>query len=125
MRKKKIVALIVVALLLVIGAVVAIVCIVKKGKDTELKEGDFTRYEWIKLLCEKVGVTDYESEISYFEDVTKGNEYFNYLQSAVEWEVLEDDKKFNGEYGATGEFIAMTAIKTISKEKMEIYLESE
>lgn len=130
--KKKIVTLIAIILIVVMGAAISVFYCTRNGEkeansnSLAKHEGcDFTRFEWIKLLCEKVGVTDYECEIPYFVDVTKDSEYFNYVQAAVEWELLEDEELFYGDYCVDGEFVAMSAMKTISKEKMEIYLDSD
>lgn len=130
MRSKKIITIII--FLVAIGIGLSIFCCVRNKKknvngETLVKHEacDFTRYEWIKLLCEKVGVTDYQNKTPYFDDVAADNEYFNYIQAAVEWEVIEDGEKFYGDYCVSGEFVAMTTMKSISKEKMEIYLESD
>lgn len=88
-------------------------------------EGDITRYEWMEMLCEQTGIIEYQNEVSYFSDVGKNNVYFPYLQSAVEWEILDSTIDFNGENYASGKFIALTAMKTIGEHKFQIYLDTK
>ncbi len=131
MNKKKIVIIVSVILTIAIGTVL-IVCNIADGKKKTKGENIvvhnecvFTRYEWMKLLCEKVGVTEYENNTPYFDDISKENDYFKYIQAAVEWDILKDDEKFQGDCCVNGKFIAITTLKSISKEKMRIYLESD
>lgn len=126
-RKRILIIITIICLLIAVGIGVGAWFVKNKKeviseKNVKHEECDFTRYEWMELLCEKVGITDYESNTSYFEDVATDNKYFSYVQAAVEWEVLEDDDQFYGDYCASGEFIAMTSIKTVSKEKIGVYL---
>lgn len=97
------------------------------GKENEkyvknVEDGDVTRYEWMQMLCERVGMTEYEKEEPYFEDVEDDDPCFRYIQTAVEWEVLETSSDFDGNLPASGRFIALTAMKTIGQEKIQLYL---
>lgn len=126
-RKRILIIITIICLLIAVGIGVGAWFVKNKKeviseKNVKHEECDFTRYEWMEILCEKVGITDYESNTSYFEDVATDNKYFSYVQAAVEWEVLDDDDQFYGDYCASGEFIAMTSIKTVSKEKIGVYL---
>lgn len=84
-----------------------------------------TRYEWMEMLGEKFGITEYSNQSPYFGDVDSGNPYFRYVQSAVEWEILEKEKHFSGEKTATGEFIVLTTMRAIGKYKIQMYLETD
>lgn len=89
------------------------------------EEGDISRYEWMQMLCEQSGLTEYKSADPYFEDVNATNPYFSYIQSAVEWDVLSGKDKFEGDGYASGRFVAMTAMKSIGERKLMMYLETE
>lgn len=89
------------------------------------KEGNVTRYEWMEMLCKRAGMTEYKSETAYFSDVDANNFYFAYIQSAVEWEVLDVHADFEGNGSVSGQFIALTAMKTMGQNKLQIYLGTE
>lgn len=58
--------------------------------------------------------------------MTKDDKNFANIQSAVEWEILsKNQQKFEGTLCASGRFIALTAMKTIGQERMQMYLGSE
>ncbi|MDD3138206.1 MAG: hypothetical protein PHX08_04450 [Lachnospiraceae bacterium] len=100
----------------------------KNDNDKYVKpaqEGSITRYEWMKMLCEETGMTESRNESPYFSDVEKDNSCFTYLQSAVEWDVLNTDSKFEGDKYAYGKFIALTIMKTMGEDKIQLYLETE
>ena len=84
-----------------------------------------TRYEWMEMLCEQGGMVEYENKNSYFSDVDEKNIYFKYIQSAVEWEVLNLEAKFNGNDYANGEFVALSAMKAIGENKIKLCLNIE
>lgn len=89
------------------------------------KTGDISRYEWMKMLCEQSGLTEYKSAVPYYEDVNANSPYFPYIQSAVEWNVLADDAAFEGDGYASGRFVAVTAMKSIGERKLMMYLDTE
>lgn len=104
------------------------VLFVSRKDDQYIKsaeEGDISRYEWMQMLCEQSGLTEYKSADPYFEDVNATNPYFSYIQSAVEWDVLSGKDKFEGDGYASGRFVAMTAMKSIGERKLMMYLETE
>ncbi len=132
MRKKKILAavLIIIAVLSVCTGVGIFLFgknpHAKNHNPTEShKEGDVTRFEWLKMLCEQFGMTEYENETPYFSDVDENNANFSYVQSAAEWEVINTASDFDGNKYATGEFIGITAMKTIGENKIQICLDQE
>lgn len=83
------------------------------------QEGDLSRYQWIEMLCTQTGMTGYSSQTPYFRDVTEEDTYYSYIQSAVEWNVIEKTSRFRGEEYVTGRFIALTALRTIGEEKIK------
>ena len=89
------------------------------------EEGDVTRYQWMEMLCRQSGLEEYRNSVPYYEDVNADNPYFSYIQSAVEWEVLDRDAKFEGDGYASGRFVVLTAMKTIGERKLMMYLGTE
>lgn len=71
---------------------------------------------------EYVGAVDYSSDEAYFEDVSESDEYYSYIQSSVEWGIIEAEKKFNGNDAATGEFASVSAIKSVGEAKLRMCL---
>ena len=122
MKNKKIVILVctIVAILVVVGAVLVGV----KGNFRD-DSNYISRQEWIGMLGEHTGASDVKEASPYFEDIDESNEYFTYIQSSVEWEYIEATTKFNGEKNATGEFVAITAMKSIGAPKIQLYLGSD
>lgn len=106
--------------LLLLGAVLIAVFVLKKNSAAD---GIVTRYEWMAMLGERFGITEYSDPSPYFQDVKGDSPYFNYVQSAVEWGVLEEENRFHGEQTATGEFIVLTTMRAIGKYKIQLYLE--
>lgn len=96
-----------------------------KGARKSDGDGRVPRFEWIKMLDEQFGIGEYRENIPYFQDVDRQNGYFAYVQSAVEWEVLEKEEKFNGDSPVTGEFAVVTAMRAMGKYRLQIYLESD
>lgn len=83
-------------------------------------ENAVTRYDWIEMLTEQMGLQEYTTETPYFADVSENDPHFAYIQSAAEQEIIEAGADFNGEDSATGQFIALTAMKTIGENKFRI-----
>lgn len=84
-----------------------------------------TRYHWIEMLCEHYGMVEYKNEESYFPDVNSSDLYFAYVQSACEWDVIEKNIEFRGDDLATGEFIVVTAIKSLGNSKCQTLFDSD
>ncbi len=83
-------------------------------------ENAVTRYEWIEMLTEQMGLQECTTETPYFTDVVSDNPYFACIQSAAEQDIIESGTAFDGEDFATGKFIALTAMKTIGESKFRI-----
>lgn len=119
--KKKKIYLIAICVAIVMGiSVIAIVITSTINANKYLN-----RYEWIEMLGEEVGMKEYSISEPYFSDVSQEEEYFKYIQSAVEWGVLEEAKQYKGEQKVKGEFVALTVMKTVHPQKIKIYLDSD
>lgn len=95
-----------------------------KGKQSDSSE-EVSRYQWIEMLCEHFGMVEYENEEPYFADVNSFDSYFTYVQSACEWDVVERSIKFRGDDLATGEFIAVTSLKSLGNSKIQTLVDSD
>lgn len=104
---------------IILAVITAIIICTNK---TENEEG-ITRYEWIQMLTEQFGKTDYDSETPYYKDVPVDNEYYASVQIARQWKILDDSVKFNGEKNADGEFVVLTAMRAIGKHQIQLYLQ--
>ena len=69
------------------------------------KDGDITCYEWLKKLCGKTSV-----------------EADDYRKAASDYGYITDNDEFNNDDIASGEFIAISAMRAMGESKMQIYL---
>ncbi len=120
-----------ITLLLIISVVVSIFISIKKKKNYEevtdnkseienSMEEYITRFEWIQLLCNNMGIKEYDQLEPYFQDVAKDSEFFDFVQAAIEDGIIDKTEKFEGDKPATGYFIALTSIRTIGEKKLQI-----
>ena len=112
--------------MLFVGVVLFVLFLPKIYNNSVDLDDYATRYEWIEMLGKFTGITQNQTTETYFNDVASDDPYFNLIQAAVEWGVLDTAKEseFHGEIPASGEFVALTCMKSISKYKTQIYLES-
>lgn len=90
----------------------------------ENDNGEFiSRYEWAQMLGERMGYDSPNEDIVVYKDVSLDNEFYPYVQSLAEWDVLNKDKYFYGDKVAIGKFVAVTAMKSIGESQIEIYLD--
>lgn len=123
-KKKYLLILVVIGVILfTVGVVLIAVRFINTSSGTD--EDAVTRFEWMEMLGEQFGLTEYSSTSPYFKDVDLDNPYFCYVQSAVEWGVIDKEDNFNGDKAATGEFIALTTMRAMGKYKIQIYLETD
>lgn len=101
---------------------IAIFLLIGMVKLSNRKEEGITRGEWIYNLTQSFQITYYDQEEPYFKDVNSDSTYFTNIQAAYEWGMLEKEKHFHEEEVATGEFVALTAMKAIGLYKVQIYL---
>lgn len=116
MKKNILIGVAVCIIALILGTI-----LVKKKSQ----ENIVTRFEWIEMLGEQYGTTEYTNESPYFKDVDSDNPYFPYVQAAVEWGVLDAFPIFSGDNYATGRFIVLSAMRTIGENKFKIYFETD
>lgn len=121
-KTKILLAVLSLCIVVITAAAVVILYTVFVGKKSTDNGKYISRYDWMKKLCENMGATEYSEKTPYFEDVDTDNEYFAYVQSAVEWNYIEADGKFDGENAASGRQIALTAMKSVGESKLQIYL---
>lgn len=104
--------------ILIIGLI--IFTVVYNAQKTD--ENGISRFDWIQMLTEEFGISEYSVEEPYYKDVNADNPYFSSIQSAYEWNIVEQESSFRGEESADGKFIALTAMKAIGKYKIMIYM---
>lgn len=80
-----------------------------------------SKYVWIERLAKSFNMTEYLSEEAYFSDVTADNNLFACIQSAYEWNVLDEKKQFKGDEIIDGKYVAITSVKTLGKTRIEIF----
>lgn len=122
MKNKNKLIIVFIVCTLIIGVVACCIWKLKINKEENDSKYVMSRFEWISMLSEYMGIMDYENAVPYFEDVDSTNQYFANVQSAVEWGVLDQKEKFEGDKKASGKFIALTAMKSIGQEKVKLYL---
>ncbi len=71
-----------------------------------------SRAEWIQLLGEQLGLSEYVSKADYYTDVKEDSEYYCYVQSCADWGVINnsESKKFKPNNTATMDFAIETAV---------------
>lgn len=114
--------------ILLIGTIIIVAIIFTIGiavKCSNRKQEGVTRGEWIYNLTEAFQITKYKEEAPYYRDVNTDNVYFDNMQAAYEWGVLESESKFHSDDVATGEFVALTAMKAVGCYKVQVFLKSE
>lgn len=115
MPRKKVVALLCIMIALIaLGGIITMIA--------TNKENGITKYEWIKRLSQKFNIVEYQNKVPYFQDVTAENEYFEYVQAACEYGIVDEEKLFQGDEVVTGKYVALTTMKAIGKYKVQIYM---
>lgn len=118
-RVAKIIIISVVSLLVITSAILL------SMKLFQFKKGDLSRYEWVEELCNSMDISTYTSSMPFFEDVETDNQYFDVIQSAVEWDVIPITKNFKGEEYATGKFVAVSGLRSVGEDKIRSVLEND
>ena len=114
--KKKIIIGVSVAVIVIVAIVTGIVtgASSKKKSSNDInvsckaavtKNEDITCYDWLKKLCNKMGV-----------------EADDYRKSAKEYGYITDSDEFSNDDIASGGFMALTSMRAMSEGKMQIYL---
>lgn len=119
MKNKKILAIAaVIAVILLVGGILLF------GRNRNAGT-NITRYEWLEMLCEQTGMEQGDLKDPAFEDVEKTDDYYSYVQAAVNWELLDGGRQFSGDKTASGEFVALTTMKAFGEKKIQIYLNTD
>lgn len=119
MKNKKIMAIVAAVIVVLL---LGVILFLNRHKNTE---NIITRYEWLEMLCEQTGMEQGDLKDPAFEDVEKTDEYYSYVQAAVNWGLLDSGKKFSGDKNASGEFAALTTMKAFGEKKVQIYLNTD
>jgi len=121
MKKKGLLKYGIVAIFIIVLVIVFASMLIKNNSNKNV-ENAVTRFQWIQMVAEEFGITEYSNATPYFKDVNADSEYFASIQSAYEWGLLEKSSDFKGEEPADGEFIVLTAMKAVGKYKVQIYM---
>ena len=77
--------------------------------NSSQEERLITKAEWITGLGSSFGMTEYDIEEGYFDDISKDSEIFPYVQSCAEWGIFEEP---SGNFGPDEEVSREYAVKT-------------
>lgn len=80
--------------------------------------GSLTKDEWIGLLGDKFGYTDYESSEEFYEDVKSDNAYFKEIQACAEWEILPEKGKLEPDEKIDWRYAIETSVRAIGIDKL-------
>ena len=114
---KRIGILVVVAITATTAGIVTALVLQRQDRDA------VTRYEWIKALCDRENIEGYETNTPFYDDVDKGNEYYDYVQAAVERDIIPITETFDGDEASTGKFVALTAMRSVGAARIKLSLE--
>lgn len=102
-KKNKIAIISAIAVLVVVVVIVTVLLSNKKTNSNnneivnnetsqvETDDGDYiTNKEWIIMYAEKFGLNEYIEDEPYFENVAADESFFGYVQTMVEYEILDD-----------------------------------
>ncbi len=124
MKKRNIWAIVITGVIVLILGIVIAFCVIKSNEATDQNSYTdcVTRQEWIVMLDQYMGVTNAASKQPYFQDVPVSDQNFEFIQSAVEWGLIEADESFHGSDYASGSFIAATAIRSVGDARIRLSL---
>ncbi|MCR4950801.1 MAG: hypothetical protein K6A40_05710, partial [Solobacterium sp.] len=77
----------------------------------------YTLGEWIVRLTEQAGIEQYDQKTPYFINVPQNSPYFNSVQAAVEWGVLNRGHAFDPDEKLSREWTAYTLMNLMGYEK--------
>jgi hypothetical protein len=70
-----------------------------------------TTGDWLTMLNDQFGMTTYVSQDPYYADIDASNPYFEAVQIAYEWGVINDADAIDVDANVTHEFVAMTLVR--------------
>ncbi len=85
-----------------------LVCFFQGCSHEQIEE--ITLGDWIQIICTRAQMTEYQSQTPYYLNITEENSYFHYVQSAVEWEILDTSFAFDENEALTKEWAAFTLV---------------
>ncbi len=103
-------------LLLVMAAVLLYPC---GAGCTAPAVAGITLGDWIVLLDEQAGIQQYDETAPYFVNVREGSPYFDAVQAAVEWNVLDTNTAFDPYAQLTREWAAYTLMNLTERDLSE------
>lgn len=106
---KRIIALL---MMVVMTMTTTISCNDSGNRDKETKSVEYlTRGQWITMLAQRFGMTDYFSDTPYYSDVDSDSEIFQFVQSCYEWGILSTGTDtFKPDEIATTGFVISTSV---------------
>lgn len=75
--------------------------------------------EWIKELDTEAGISAFTEEKPYFMNVPKENDYYPYVQAAVEWKILAVSYAFDPQQPLNKEWTAYTLMNLVEREQSQ------
>lgn len=82
-------------------------------------EKTITQGEWIQMIDSEFGMDTYESKTPYYESVPAENEYFDAVQIAYEWGVIDSEDVIDVNSNVTTEFAVKTLVLIANLEAVE------
>lgn len=79
------------SIILMFVTVIGMVCSLSSCAKDEL-ENVMTKGDYLMLICDRFGMTNYESQAPYTKTVDADSDYFSPVQTAWEWGVITDEK---------------------------------
>lgn len=106
-------------LLVIIIIIIAVVCVVVAASRSR---NAVSRYEWLKMLCEREGIEEYAIDSPFYDDVDESDEYYSVVQAAVEKDIIPAEGEYKGRGATRGEFAALTAMRTVGEGRIQLAL---
>ncbi len=82
------------------------------GCSKESEETIITNGQWLQVLTNEFGMFSYQSDEPYIKTINNSNEYFDAVQIAYEWGVIDGSELVLSDPATKG-FIAQTLVKTV------------
>lgn len=76
--------------------------------------------QWIETLNEEAGISQYQQSQPYFITIPKENAYYEVIQAAVEWGVLQASDKFDIEQTLDKQWVAYTVCNLIGNNETHV-----
>lgn len=80
----------------------------------KIKVGD-----WFSMIIDRFGITGYNSTEPYFSDITSSNKYFDVVQAAYEWDIIDGETEFDLEENLSKSLAANTLVRAVGMADIE------